>query len=316
MENSIAATRSKRQRAAPNYVKMAAGNYNDDDEDDGDGMYAQRNVRQKLSVVDHGKHSHKNMLKAVLGFKESEKDTNRKAGGLAVVEASELMEFIGESGLQSAILVKRSYSSSEDLGVRLPNVDFTVDEIAELMGGSAEITTLDSTTKEEGMIYTMDEWRQYWSEPSPRQPLLSMPALDLTHTPLHTMVSGPRAAEVLSLVAKVWPDADESRPEAPTNLAMSVAGCVSDFQVAPSGASAWFHLISGKQVCLIAAPIARNVRAFENWLRVGREVGGSAATLLYLSLCLSLRHTHTHTQPHSLTQRDLHTHAHWLVNFY
>jgi hypothetical protein len=70
----------------------------------------------------------------------------------------------------------------------VPEGEMTVNRLADLVGRTRHINTIDVSTQSEGPIYTMDEWATYFASPTPRKPLLNVVSLDLANTKLHDLV--------------------------------------------------------------------------------------------------------------------------------
>lgn len=61
-------------------------------------------------------------------------------------------------------------------------------------------------------------------------------------------MSAPAAARESDLAAKVWPEGEGGRPRVDLFLAMTPAGCFTDFRIDYGGASLWIHVITGRRV--------------------------------------------------------------------
>ncbi|CAM6048956.1 unnamed protein product [Sphagnum compactum] len=237
------ARRSKRQRVAVDYARLDTSGF-------ADCMRVQ----------------HKKLTRAVLKFSnevQAQDDTNSLS--VSFLQPHELVPHVHSSGFANPCVVRASPQSRTVLGIRVPEGEMTVNHLADLVGRTRHINTIDVSTQSEGPIYTMDEWATYFASPAPRKPLLNVVSLDLANTKLHDLVSAPLLVKELDLVNKAWPPSQSPTPMVQLYALMSVAGCFMDFHVDFGGSSVWYHVLSGSKVFLLVPPTKGNLMAFEEW---------------------------------------------------
>jgi hypothetical protein len=160
------ARRSKRQRVAVDYARLDTSGF-------ADCMRVQ----------------HKKLTRAVLKFSnevQAQDDTNSLS--VAFLQPHELAPHVHSSGFANPCVVLASPESRTVLGLSVPEGEMTVNRLADLVGRTRHINTIDVSTQSEGPIYTMDEWATYFASPTPRKPLLNVVSLDLANTKLHDLV--------------------------------------------------------------------------------------------------------------------------------
>ncbi|CAK9227697.1 unnamed protein product [Sphagnum jensenii] len=237
------ARRSKRQRVAVDYARLDTSGF-------ADCMRVQ----------------HKKLTRAVLKFSnevQAQDDTNSLS--VSFLQPHELAPHVHSSGFANPCVVRASPQSRTVLGISVPEGEMTVNCLADLVGRTRHINTIDVSTQSEGPIYTMDEWATYFASPTPRKPLLNVVSLDLANTKLHDLVSAPLLVKELDLVNKAWPPSQAPTPMVQLYALMSVAGCFMDFHVDFGGSSVWYHVLSGSKVFLLVPPTKGNLMAFEEW---------------------------------------------------
>ncbi|XP_024528476.1 jmjC domain-containing histone demethylation protein 1 [Selaginella moellendorffii] len=194
------------------------------------------------------------------------------AAAVPVVEAKDLSHYVHSTGFKNPCVVRAVDDGASALGLRLPETQLTVEDLAKLVGFDRQIETIDVTTQAEGPVYAMEDWVSYFSSPNPKKPLLNVVSLDLANTPLQKMVSAPSLVKELDLVEKAWPrNQSTTIPEVQLYAIMSVEGCFMDFHLDFGGSSVWYHVISGKKTFLMIPPTKGNLMLFEEWSSSDRQ---------------------------------------------
>ena len=218
--------------------------------------------------------------KEVRGFKLREKlreglfDDNRETM-LEVMTGRELtLEYLQRSGFIKPILVQRR----DDLGLKVPPRDLSVEGIRSAVGSRRMVDTLDARTQKTGSMCLKD-WCRYWMQ-DPREETLNGISLEFSKTKLEHQVTAPTIVRKIDWVEKAWPrhlkemqeDAgnnieDMMYPKVQKFVIMSVANSYMDFHLDFGGTSVWYYVLRGHKVLWLIPPTDKNLIAFEDWVK-------------------------------------------------
>uniref|UniRef100_T1KK51 [histone H3]-dimethyl-L-lysine(36) demethylase n=1 Tax=Tetranychus urticae TaxID=32264 RepID=T1KK51_TETUR len=188
------------------------------------------------------------------------------------------LKYIQEHGFDSPIVIK----NTKDLGLKMPDSNFTVSDVKKYVGSRQIIDVMDVTTQKDFEM-TMKEWCQYYENPV-RDRLLTVTSLEFSDTKLDSMVESPTIVRQVDWVDWVWPRhlkhqqtvstnsiGDVKYPKVQKYCHMSVKGCYTDFHIDFGGTSSWYHILKGQKVFWLIPPSERNIQLFEQWVLSGKQ---------------------------------------------
>jgi len=198
-----------------------------------------------------------------------------REGMVVAMTGKELtVEALQAAGFTRPILVTKR----DDLGLKLPHKDFTIDGIRSAVGSRRQLEVLDTRTQKTKTM-CMREWCRYW-EQEPREEILNGISLEFSKTRLDLQVTAPRIVRQMDWIDKAWPrHLKELQAEASNNLKdmlypkvqkfviMSTANSFIDFHVDFGGTSVWYHVLRGHKVFWLVPPTDSNLGLYEEWVR-------------------------------------------------
>ncbi|XP_068111653.1 lysine-specific demethylase 2A isoform X2 [Hyperolius riggenbachi] len=190
------------------------------------------------------------------------------------------VRYIQECGLRDPLIFK----SSEGLGIRMPEPDFSVNDVKIFVGSKRIVDVMDVGTQR-GIEMTMAQWAKYYETPEEeREKLYNVISLEFSHTKLENLVQRPTTVDQIDWVDNIWPRHLKDRQTESTNVIqemqypkvqkyclMSVRGCYTDFHVDFGGTSVWYHILRGGKVFWLIPPTDKNLEMYENWLLSGKQ---------------------------------------------
>lgn len=184
------------------------------------------------------------------------------------------VQYMQNSGFTKPILVNRR----DDLGLKIPHREFSVDGIRSAVGSRRTLNVRDARTQKCKSM-CMKEWCKYWDS-EPREEILSGVSLEFSKTRLDIQVTAPRVVRQIDWIDKAWPrHLKELQEDSSSNLEemmypkvqkfvlMSVANSFMDFHFGFSGTSMWFYVLRGHKVFWLIPPTDKNLLMYENWVK-------------------------------------------------
>ncbi|XP_026102439.1 lysine-specific demethylase 2A-like isoform X2 [Carassius auratus] len=189
-------------------------------------------------------------------------------------------EYIQRCGLRDPIVFERP----DGLGIKMPEPDFSVNDVKSLVGSRRMIDVMDVDTQK-GTEMSMMQWKSYYTTPpSQREKLYNVISLEFSHTKLERYVQRPATVDMIDWVDNMWPRHLKERQRDATNsitdmqypkvqkyCLMSVQGCYTDFHVDFGGTSVWYHIQRGCKVFWLIPPTPQNLELYENWVLSGKQ---------------------------------------------
>ncbi|XP_060908954.1 lysine (K)-specific demethylase 2Aa isoform X2 [Labrus mixtus] len=189
-------------------------------------------------------------------------------------------EFVQRGGLRDPILFERP----EGLGLKMPDSDFSVNDVKMFVGSRRMIDVMDVSTQK-GTEMSMAQWTRYYETPPPqREKLYNVISLEFSHTKLESLVNRPTTVDLIDWVDNMWPRHLKERQRDSTNsitdmqypkvqkyCLMSVEGCYTDFHIDFGGTSVWYHILRGSKVFWLIPPSPQNLELYENWVLSGKQ---------------------------------------------
>ncbi|KAF8610108.1 Clavaminate synthase-like protein [Ceratobasidium sp. AG-I] len=158
---------------------------------------------------------------------------------------------------------------AEGLGMRMPDKEFTVDKVAELVGPDTPLEVMDVASQSTSPGWTLGSWADYYSTPeSQRDKIRNVISLEVTGTPLAEQILPPRIVRDIDWVEQMWPAGKKVKgqfPKVQLYCLMSVARCWTDWHVDFAGSSVYYHILRGSKVFYFVRPTPANLNAYEKW---------------------------------------------------
>ncbi|XP_075320358.1 lysine (K)-specific demethylase 2Aa isoform X2 [Odontesthes bonariensis] len=189
-------------------------------------------------------------------------------------------EYIQKSGLRDPVV----FEKPEGLGMKMPDPDFSVNDVKMFVGSRRMIDVMDVSTQK-GTEMSMAQWTRYFeTPPSQRDKLYNVISLEFSHTKLENLVRRPATVDLIDWVDNMWPRHLKERQRDSTNCIndmqypkvqkyclMSVQGCYTDFHIDFGGTSVWYHILRGSKVFWLIPPTHPNLELYENWVLSGKQ---------------------------------------------
>lgn len=205
------------------------------------------------------------------------------------VDGSQLTkEWANATGVVEPVLIPAEHYDT--LGMRIPP-DLTVDRVAALLGPDAPVQVVDVFTQNlASPPWTMDQWAAYFSAALvDRDRILNVISLEISGTPLGSLIERPAFVQAMDWVDMVWPASCRARndyPKARLYCLMSVQDAYTDFHIDFGGTSVFYHLIRGAKVFVFVKPTPANLRKYEAWC------GSADQGITFFADLVRREHTH------------------------
>uniref|UniRef100_A0A8U7M0J6 [histone H3]-dimethyl-L-lysine(36) demethylase n=1 Tax=Corvus moneduloides TaxID=1196302 RepID=A0A8U7M0J6_CORMO len=190
------------------------------------------------------------------------------------------VEYIQRGGLRDPLI----FRSSDGLGIKMPDPDFSVNDVRLCVGSRRMVDVMDVNTQRD-IEMSMAQWARYYETPEEeREKLYNVISLEFSHTKLENLVQRPATVDLIDWVDNMWPrHLKESQTESTNAILemqypkvqkyclMSVKGCYTDFHVDFGGTSVWYHIHRGGKIFWLIPPTPQNLELYENWLLSGKQ---------------------------------------------
>ncbi|TRM56644.1 hypothetical protein BD626DRAFT_560748 [Schizophyllum amplum] len=171
---------------------------------------------------------------------------------------------------ESAMTEPIAILQPDGLGLEMPADDFTVDDIAQLVGEDTPVEVMDVATQSGCPGWTMGRWAEYFNTPtSARDKIRNVISLEISQTKLGERIMPPRLVRELDWVENFWPSTRKGKghqyPKVQLYCLMGVANAWTDWHVDFAGSSVYYHVVSGSKVFYFIRPTPENLAAYEKW---------------------------------------------------
>ncbi|KAJ7582474.1 jumonji superfamily protein [Mycena floridula] len=171
-----------------------------------------------------------------------------------------------ENAMREPIIIE----SPENLGMKMPNQDFTVEEVAELVGEETPVEVIDVASQSTSPGWNLGKWADYYAlEPQARDKILNVISLEVSGTPLANKILPPRLVQKLDWVENCWPSTRKGKghvyPKVQLYCLMGVAKAWTDWHIDFAGSSVYYHIINGSKIFYFIRPTPANLAAYEKW---------------------------------------------------
>ncbi|KAF9239635.1 Clavaminate synthase-like protein [Melanogaster broomeanus] len=171
-----------------------------------------------------------------------------------------------EDAMREPIVIE----NPEGLGMKMPHENFTVSDVADIVGLETPVEVIDVASQSNCPGWTLGRWAEYYNkEPSDRDKVRNVISLEISGTPLADQVLPPRLVRELDWVDKFWPSTRRGKghpyPKVQLYCLMGVASAWTDWHVDFAGSSVYYHILRGCKVFYFIRPTPANLAAYEKW---------------------------------------------------
>ncbi|EDR11031.1 jumonji superfamily protein [Laccaria bicolor S238N-H82] len=170
-----------------------------------------------------------------------------------------------DEAMLAPIIIERP----EGLGMKMPPKDFTVDDVADLIGESTPLEVIDVASQTTAQGWTLGKWADYFEmEPSKREKIFNVISLEVSGTKISDLVLPPKFVRDLDWVENFWPSTRKGShmyPKVQLYCLMGVARAWTDWHIDFAGSSVYYHILQGSKVFYFIKPTTANLAAYERW---------------------------------------------------
>ncbi|KAF8185034.1 hypothetical protein K438DRAFT_1837300 [Mycena galopus ATCC 62051] len=171
-----------------------------------------------------------------------------------------------EDAMMEPIVVEKP----DGLGMKMPPSDFTVEDIAELVGEETPLEVIDVATQSASPGWNLGKWADYIElEPEARDKIYNVISLEVTGTKVGDMVLPPKLVRDIDWVENFWPGTRKGKghsyPKVQLYCLMGVASAWTDWHVDFAGSSVYYHILRGSKVFYFIKPTPANLAIYERW---------------------------------------------------
>ncbi|KAJ6547217.1 JmjC domain-containing histone demethylation protein 1 [Mycena capillaripes] len=158
----------------------------------------------------------------------------------------------------------------DGLGMKMPPTDFTVEDVAELVGEETPVEVIDVATQSASPGWNLGKWADYIElEPEAREKIYNVISLEVTGTKVGDLVLPPKFVRDLDWVDNFWPSTRKGKgnayPKVQLYCLMGVASAWTDWHIDFAGSSVYYHILRGSKVFYFIKPTPANLAAYERW---------------------------------------------------
>nr|XP_060641943.1 lysine-specific demethylase 2B isoform X3 [Anolis sagrei ordinatus] len=242
---------------------------------------------------------------SVRGFSLEEKLRSSSFRG-QFVRAMEGKDFTFEYVQREALRVPLIFRNKAGLGIKMPDLDFTVRDVKLLVGSRRIVDVMDVNTQK-GTEMSMSQFVRYYETPeAERKKLYNVISLEFSHTKLANIVKRPNVVDLVDWVDNMWPPhlkekqtdatnaiAEMKYPKVKKYCLMSVKGCFTDFHIDFGGTSVWYHVFRGGKIFWLIPPTSQNLELYEEWVLSGKQSDIFLGDRVELCQRIELKQGHT-----------------------
>ncbi|KAJ7771863.1 jumonji superfamily protein [Mycena metata] len=158
----------------------------------------------------------------------------------------------------------------DGLGMKMPSADFSVEDVAELVGEETPVEVIDVATQSASPGWNLGKWADYIElEPEAREKIYNVISLEVTGTKVGDMVLPPKLVREVDWVENFWPSTRKGKghayPKVQLYCLMGVASAWTDWHIDFAGSSVYYHILKGSKVFYFIKPTPANLAAYERW---------------------------------------------------
>ncbi|WFC99346.1 [histone H3]-dimethyl-L-lysine(36) demethylase [Malassezia yamatoensis] len=164
-------------------------------------------------------------------------------------------------------------------GMRVPPRSTSIRDIAQKVGMETQVEVIDVRTQMSSSSWTLEDWVAYFETPaSQREKVLNVISLEVSGTPMESMICAPAMVRENDWVERDWPAnkkpvCEDARkwPKVQRYVLMGVQGAFTDFHIDFAASSVYYHVVWGRKVFLFAPPTPANLSAYRAWTCSSRQ---------------------------------------------
>ncbi|XP_071439404.1 histone lysine demethylase PHF8-like [Hetaerina americana] len=154
------------------------------------------------------------------------------------------LPFLQHAGFTNPILVPQK----EGLGITIPPDTFSVSDVEQYLGSNRRVHVIEVARQSE-VPMKLGQFIRHFKNPK-RTKVLNLLSLEISSTPLSSLVEAPYIARKLDWLNHVWPtdvgeDKTLTRPQVEKYCLLSTKDSYTDFHIDFGGSSVWYHLLWG-----------------------------------------------------------------------
>lgn len=163
---------------------------------------------------------------------------------------------------------------SSNFGIQLPPRNFTLLDVAKIVGEETPVRIIEVGSQEEIGGFTLREYADYLennrseNDCSKNAMILNMISLEFTNTNLTDTVKAPSFVDSIDWVKCYWPIdkfLKNDFPRVQHYCLAGMAGSYTDFHIDFGGTSVWYHILWGKKRFYLIPPSSENLKVYQEW---------------------------------------------------
>ncbi|KAG0347766.1 JmjC domain-containing histone demethylation protein 1 [Podila humilis] len=177
------------------------------------------------------------------------------------------MEWLRTTGFKAPVIIPRdSDGTTASLGMKMPPLSLTVDDVRDSVGPETPVEVIDVATQSEQTDWNMASWAEYFKM-EPRERVYNVISLEISGTPLADQVTRPTVVRELDWIENFWPEGlrKSEFPKVQLYCLMSVKNSYTDFHIDFAGSSVFYHILSGAKTFYFVEPTSTNLKKYSKW---------------------------------------------------
>lgn len=209
---------------------------------------------------------------------------------------------------------------SEKFGIKVPSNDFTIHQVAELIGKDTPIRLMDVAEQTEISGFTISQYADYLqknqeicasieagtADPNNALKILNLISMEFSETKLSEVVHAPKFVPQLDWEDITLTDRQlqqyRDEPQSPENngkegkisskvqkyCLIGMGGSYTDFHIDFGGTSVWYHVVRGGKRFFLIPPTGENLETYQKWNRSTEQHGSFLGDLVGKDQCFYL----------------------------
>ncbi|KAJ8093295.1 JmjC domain-containing histone demethylation protein 1 [Marasmius tenuissimus] len=171
-----------------------------------------------------------------------------------------------EEAMKEPIVIE----TPEGLGMKMPEEDFGVEDVALLVGENSPLEVIDTASQSSASGWTLGKWVEYFNlDVDKREKILNVISLEISGSLLADRILPPRLVREIDWVENYWPSTKKGKghsyPKVQLYCLMGVEGAWTDWHIDFAGSSVYYHIMEGSKVFYFIRPTPANLAAYERW---------------------------------------------------
>ena len=173
-----------------------------------------------------------------------------------------------KKGFTTPILIE----NKEGLEMEVPPEDtLTIDGVMNRIGAGYVIDVID-VCRQVSVKMPMGDFVRYMAQDKQnRKAVYNCISLEVSKTPLGSIIKAPAIVNRLSWVDRCWPRDSEIKPAVSKYCLMSMENSFTDFHIDFGGTSVWYHVLKGEKLFYFIEPTSKNLKSYEHWMMLKNQ---------------------------------------------